>query len=131
MHLARLNLAETKVLLCMLVLASLLHPLGLTRKRWALRSEYLRLVCEAREILSRYSVHGWPQELKKWEVSARFAPYLLLQHFVRITQRKLGGMGSLGDVVIFRDGKSEEDANKRLIEIVGALYSVSGEIACQ
>jgi hypothetical protein len=38
-------------------------------------------------------------------------------------------MGSLGDVVIVRDGNSEEDANKRLLEIVGALYSVSKEIA--
>ena len=113
----------------MLVLASLLRPLGLTRKRWALRREYLRLVCEARKILLRYSVRSWPEELTKWEVAARFAPYLFLQHFVRITRRKLGGMGSLGDVVIVRDGNSEEDANKRLLEIVGALYSVSKEIA--
>jgi len=54
---------------------------------------------------------------------------MLLQHFAKVTKRKLGGMGSLGDVVIFRDGKSEEKANNRLLEIVGALYVVTAKIA--
>ena len=122
---------EAKVLICLLALALLLRPLGFTRKRWALHKEYLRLVSEARTLRLRYAVRYWPEEQKKWELAARFAPWLLFQHFVRISRRKLGGMGSLGDVVILRGGKPEEEANKRLVQIVGLLYSVSQEITPQ
>ncbi len=114
----------------MLVACTLLPYLpGLTSKRRALRGEYLRLLSEARILLSQYSVRRWPEVLAKWERRARFAPWILLQHFAKATKSKLGGMGSLGDVVIFRDGKSEEGANHRLLEIVGALHVVTTKIA--
>jgi hypothetical protein len=51
-----------------------------------------------------------------------------LRYLARITRNKLGGMGSLGDVVIFRDGKSDDEANRQLLEIVKALHRVTLEI---
>jgi hypothetical protein len=66
--------------------------------------------------------------LAKWERRAKFAPWTLLQHLARVTQSKLGGMGSLGDVVISSNGRSEEEANKRLLEIVGSLSAVTTKI---
>jgi len=118
-----------KILLILIACILLPHLLGLTRRRRALRAEYLSLLSEARILLSQYSVRSWPEVLAKWERKARFAPWMLLQHFAKVTKSKLGGMGSLGDVVIFRDGKSEEKANNRFLEIVGALYVVTTKIA--
>ena len=107
----------------------LVYFIGLTRKQWTLCAEYLRLISEARTLLTQYDVRAWPDTLAKWEHGARFVPWPLLQHLARVTRSRLGGMGSLGDVVIVKDGKSEEQANSKLLEIVGALHVVTTKIA--
>lgn len=119
----------SNVTLCVLGVVFSVWLLGLTKKQWALRKEFLGLVREARTLLLQHSVREWPEELAKWERAARFAPWPVFQYFVRTTKRKFGGMGSLGDVVFVRDGKPEEDANKRFLAIVGCLYSVSMKIS--
>ena len=119
----------SNVALGLLVVVSSVWLLGLTRKQWALRREYVRLVREARTLLLQYSIRSWPEKLAKWEYAAIFAPWPVFQYFVRTTKKKIGGMGSLGDVVFFRNGKSEEDSNKRFLAIVGCLYSVATKIS--
>jgi hypothetical protein len=119
----------SNVVLGLIAVVSSVWLLGLTRKQWALRREYLRLVREARTLLSQYSIRSWPEELANWERAATFAPWPVFRYYVRTTIKKFGGMGSLGDVVFFRDGKSEEDSNKRFLAILGCLYSVATKIS--
>jgi hypothetical protein len=121
----------TTALFCLTVFGLLLGSLGLTSDRLALRKEYARLLSNARTLLLEHSVRSWPEELAKWEFRAKFAPWFLLRRLARITKKRLGGMGSLGDVVIYRDGRSDEEANKRLLEFVGSLYSITTRIAGQ
>jgi hypothetical protein len=118
----------TKFLLVLVTCALLSQLFGFTGKRRTLRVQYLRLLTEARALLSQYCVRSWPELLARWERQARFAPWMQLRYLARITRNKLGGMGSLGDVVIFRDGKSDDEANRQLLEIVKALHKVTLEI---
>ncbi len=116
-------------LLGLLVILLLTGVAGLTPRQLALRKEYLRLVRDARILLLRYSVRDWPKELAKWQFVAKCAPWLLLRYLARLNKRRLGGMGSLGDVVLFRSGKADQEANDQLLEIVRRLHSVSSKIA--
>jgi hypothetical protein len=95
-----------------------------------MRMEYLRLLREARKLLSEDSVPDWPETLARWERNARFAPWIVLRLLARTTRKRLGGMGSLGDVTIMHDHKSEprQAADKRFREIVGRLYTVTKRI---
>jgi hypothetical protein len=92
---------------------------------------YRRLLEQVRDHLEKYGVPGWPAQLDQWARELdRLDPAELKAHLVR-TQKALGGMGSIGDVVICteaghkiaNDKSAIKEANETLLALVEALYA--------
>jgi predicted DNA-binding protein YlxM (UPF0122 family) len=91
--------------------------------------EYRRLLEETKNHLEKYAEKRWSSRLSEWiaELDSLSGP--AISNHVKRTQRALGGMGSIGDVVISPEAGHKistdegeiEKANRRLIQLVQAL----------
>ena len=92
---------------------------------------YRELLGNLRDHLRFYDVPSWPQRLDGW-ISELDTPQSLdvKTHLLR-TRKALGGMGSMGDIVICaeaghkipQDEGSANRANDTLLSLVGKLHA--------
>jgi len=92
-------------------------------------NSYRTLLKQIRDHLKRYGVPGWPARLDKWARELdQLDPGKLRAHLLR-TRKSLGGMGSIGDIVICpearhnipKDELAIKTANDTLLALVGKL----------
>lgn len=63
-------------------------------------TRYKNLLCDIREYLERYNVPSWPERLGQWAAELDNLEVLNYRKHLLRTQKSLGGMGSIGDIVI-------------------------------
>jgi hypothetical protein len=90
---------------------------------------YRKLLEQIRDHLKKYGVRGWPARLDEWARELdQLEPGKLKAHLFR-TQKSLGGMGSISDIVICpeagynipNDESAIKAANDTLLGLVGRL----------
>ena len=92
---------------------------------------YRNLLEQIRDHLSRYGVRRWPPRLDEWiQELDSLGPEGLKSHLHR-TLKSLGGMGSIGDIVICPEAGHDipterpliKAVNDRLVALTDELYA--------
>lgn len=95
-------------------------------------SQYEMLLGQLAEHLRKYGVTQWPERIDAWLAEYKRMDEIGKSNHRSRTKRALGGMGSIGDIVIYKqkshrngDGLEEiNDANERLLTLIEDLYAI-------
>ena len=88
-------------------------------------NQFIELLKSIRKILNEYEVHNWPNIINKWieeieELRSGDGKAIVL--YLQKIQRSLGGMGSLGDLVICPEAGHKILGNEKEIEKINDNY---------
>lgn len=82
---------------------------------------YRKLLEQIRDHLRQYDVPGWPARLDKWLSELdQLDPQKMKAHLLR-SQRSLGGMGSISDIVICPEAGHKIAADEHLIKAANGV----------